>query len=234
MTLHSRAGLGVQVSVDFANRRTEDEALLAWVNPHDVPNVRVGREDLAERIRQQGELRGRIDLAEEFLHDGRARIREAQEFIVVSILVPAAKSQTKAVIFQRQIPSPIFRDYLFGLDALLRQLFSQVFCETLTPQPRIDLFLFSLVRRKLRRAKFNLGFQGIRHRDNRSRRQQRVRNGNENEATRAFDESSAHREEPVAGPVSNNYTLANDAFPSGRAAVNWRVIWGSRALDFLR
>jgi len=64
-----------------------------WFHPDDLVNFGVGLKNLAQRRHQAGELGRDIDRPKELLHRWSARIGEAQELIVVSILVSAAQGR---------------------------------------------------------------------------------------------------------------------------------------------
>ncbi len=84
-----------------------------------------------------------------FLHDGSARVSEAQELVVISILVAATKGQPKSIVAHRDIPPPVLCDHLPSLNASLGELLNYILGESLAPKAWIDLLLLAFIRREL-------------------------------------------------------------------------------------
>ena len=74
---------------------------------------------MLHRLREPSELCGSINLLEELLYDRRTWIGEAQELIVVPVLMSATNRQPETLVLDRNIPASILRDDLLCLDSLV-------------------------------------------------------------------------------------------------------------------
>ena len=101
--------------------------------PHDVSDFWVRGQNLPHRIGKTGELRCGVNLLEELLNDWCVWIGEAQELVIITILVSATDSESKSFVWYWNVPSPIFRDDLVRLDSIFRQLLHQIFGQALAP-----------------------------------------------------------------------------------------------------
>lgn len=79
------------------------------------------------------------------------------------MLMPTTKSQPKSFIADRNIISPILGNYFLCFDFTLREFLDKLFSEPFAPQTRINVLLLTLVGRKLRGPKFDLGFHTTRN-----------------------------------------------------------------------
>lgn len=83
---------------------------------------------------------------------------EAEEFVVIAVLVTAAEGEVKALILDGNEPTPIFGEEASGGEPVLGQLCGEILGEAFSPEPRVELFLFTFVRRELRGSEGDLGF----------------------------------------------------------------------------
>jgi hypothetical protein len=129
------------VRADLRDRTTTEP----YSGPDHVCDFRIRSEYLSQGFREFRQTFGGVDLPEKLLDDGLARIGEADELIVVSVLVATTDGQPESVILNRNIPSPVLREYLFGLESILGQMARLVIRQLFAPDTGIDFFLLALV-----------------------------------------------------------------------------------------
>jgi len=103
----------------------------------------------------------RIDLLKKFSDDRFARFDEAEEFVIVAVLMTATDPQRKRLVFNRNSPTPVFRIDFTRFNALPRQLLPKIFSKALAPKAGIDLLLFPFIGREFGGAELKLGFHQI-------------------------------------------------------------------------
>jgi len=85
--------------------------------PLHVPDVRIQGEYLLHCFRKFSELRGGINFPEKLPHYGKCWIGEAQELVVIPVLVPATNSEPESVVLNGYVPSPVLRNDLLRPDS---------------------------------------------------------------------------------------------------------------------
>jgi hypothetical protein len=93
----------------------------------------------------------RVDLLEEFSDDRCCWVGEAEELVVIPILVPTANGESESFALDRNVPSSVFGNDLFRLDAMWLQFIDEILSEPLAPESWVDLLFFAIVRRELNR-----------------------------------------------------------------------------------
>lgn len=91
----------------------------------------------------------RVDLLKEFPDDRCCWIGEAKVLVIIAILVPAANGESESFVLDWNVPSPVFGNNLFRLDAIWSQFIDEILSQPLAPESWVDLLFFAIVWREL-------------------------------------------------------------------------------------